>query len=55
MQVVFLYTQKRIYTSLRSGVYAGLEDLHLVQDDLHMMQEIAPNATLGEHTIWYKL
>lgn len=25
-----------------------------MQDHLHHVQEIAPNATLGEHTVWYK-
>lgn len=50
---MFLYTQKRIYTSLWSGICASCETLHEAQDDLHMMQEIAPNATLGEHTTTY--
>ena len=25
-----------------------------MQEGLHVVQEIASNATLGEHTVWYK-
>ena len=54
MQVVFLCTQKRPLHLPSVGFCTSWETLHQMQEGLHVVQEIAPNATLGEHTVWYK-
>ena len=51
---VFVRTNTRAAPPFGRAFAPAGRDLHLMQETLHVVQEIAPNATLGEHTVWYK-
>ena len=47
---VFVYTKTPITPPFGRVFAPAGRDMHLMQETLHVVQEIAPRATLGEHT-----